>query len=370
VAGERQPEGGIGRSWRTPLIGRARERERLERAWSSVQAGEGAAVALVGSRGIGKSRLASAVAAEAASEQATVLECACTELDTTSAYRVFRTLLAQAAGIGPDDPPTLGAALLENHLIDRVGMDQEAVALLGAVLGLAETAAGPPPDLAPPKLAEVSAGLLVEWVARLAAAEPTVLLIDDVPDADPSSLAVLGQLVATRPPGLLLVFTARSPGGLAPLLAEGPVERIELAPLGDEDAEAMIDAVATALPLDLREREQVLRQGEGVPFYLEELARAAQQAVDRAALPITLTGQLQARLAAPGIDRDVVGVLAVAGQELDETVLASVLRIGSDDLHHRLDPLLAADLVVDTGATGSAYRFRHGLIAEAAYGLL
>ena len=82
------------------------------------------------------------------------------ELDTTSAYRVFRTLLAQAAGIGPDDPPTLGAALLENHLIDRVGMDQEAVALLGAVLGLAETAAGPPPDLAPPKLAEVSAGLL------------------------------------------------------------------------------------------------------------------------------------------------------------------------------------------------------------------
>ena len=129
---------------------------------------------------------------------------------------------------------------------------------------------------------------------------------------------MLGQLVATRPPGLLLVFTARSPGGLAPLLAEGPVERIELAPLEDEDAEAMIDAVAAALPLDLREREQVLRQGEGVPFYLEELARAAQQAVDRAALPITLTGQLQARLAAPGIDRDVVGVLAVAGQELDE----------------------------------------------------
>jgi class 3 adenylate cyclase/tetratricopeptide (TPR) repeat protein len=368
VAGERQPEGGIGRSWRTPLIGRARERERLERAWSSVQAGEGAAVALVGDRGIGKSRLASVVAAEAASGQATVLECACTQLDTTSAYRLFRTLLAQAAGIGPDAPPTLSAALLEQHLIDRLGMDEGAVALLGGVLGLAEAAAGPPPDLAAVKLAQVTAELLGEWVARLAAAAPTVLLIDDVPDADPSSLAVLGQLVAARPPRLLLVFTARSPAGLAPLLAEGPVERIELEPLEGEDAEAMIDAVAAADPLDLREREQVLRQGEGVPFYLEELARAAH--AGQAALPITLTGQLQARLAAPGIDRDVVGVLAVAGQELDEVVLASVLRIGSDDLHHRLDPLLAADLVVDIGATGSAYRFRHGLIAEAAYGLL
>jgi class 3 adenylate cyclase len=369
VAGERQPDGGIGRSWRTPLIGRARERERLEQAWSSVQAGQGAAVALVGGRGIGKSRLASAVAAEAASGQATVLECACTQLDTTSAHHVFRTLLAQAAGIAPDAPPTLGAALLEQHLIDRLGMDQGAVALLGGVLGLAEPAAASPPDLAPEKLAQVSAELLVEWVARLAAAAPTVLLIDDVPDADPSSLAVLGQLVAARPQRLLLVFTARSPAGLAPLLAEGPVERIELEPLEGEDAEAMIDAVVAASPLDLREREQVLRQGEGVPFYLEELARAAREAVDQA-IPITLTGQLQARLVAPGIDRDVVGVLAVAGQELDEAVLASVLRIGTDDLQHRLDPLLAADLVVDTGTSGSAYRFRHGLIAEAAYGLL
>ena len=369
VVGEREREGRVGRSWRTPLIGRARERARLEQVWSSVRAGDGAAVALVGGRGIGKSRLASAVAAEAASGQATVLECACTQLDATSAYRSFRTLLGQAAGIGPDDPPTLGAALLEQHLVDRLGMDLEAVALLGAVLGLPEAAAGPLPALAPTRLAQVTAELLVEWVVRLAAAAPAVLLLDDVHDADPSSLAVLAQLVAARPRRLLLVLTARSPAALAPL-AEGPIERIELGPLEGEDADAMIDAVATASPLELPEREQVLRQGEGVPFYLEELASAAQEAAGHGPLPITLTGQLQARLAAPGIDRDVVGALAVAGQELDEAVLASVLRIGSDDLHDRLDRLLAADLVVDTGASEPTYRFRQGLLAEAAYGLL
>jgi class 3 adenylate cyclase len=370
VAVERQREGRIGRSWRTPLIGRAREREQLQRIWSSVQTGQGAAVALVGGRGIGKSRLASAAAAEAASGRATVLECACTPLDATTAYRSFRTLLAQAAGIGPDDPPTVGAALLENHLLDRLAMDQEAAAMLGAVLGLPESAAGSPPDLAPARLAQVTAELLVAWVVRLAAADPTVLLVDDVPDADPSSLAVLAQLVGARPPGLLLVFTARSPATLAPLLAEGPIERIELAPLEGEHAEALIDAVAAASPLEKHEREQILRQGEGVPFYLEELARAAQEAAGRTALPITLTGRLQARLAAPGIDHDVVGVLAVAGQQLDEAVLASVLRTSAEDLRPRLDRLLAGDLVVDTGSSTPSYRFRHGLIAEAAYGLL
>ena len=250
-----------------------------------MQAGEGAAVALVGGRGIGKSRLASAVAAEAASEQATVLECACTELDTTSAYRVFRTLLAQAAGIGPDDPPTLGAALLEQHLIDRLGMDQEAVALLGAVLGLAETAAGPPPDLAPHQAGpggRRAAGRVGRAPGRGGADGPADRRRSRRRPLQPGGARAAGRRPAARAAaGLHRPLAGRS-GAAA---AEGPVERIELAPLEGEDAEAMIDAVAAASPLDLREREQVLRQGEGVPFYLEELARAAQEAVGQAAPP-------------------------------------------------------------------------------------
>ena len=370
VQGERQREGRIGRSWPTPLIGRKGERDHLKQIWSSVQAGAGAAVALVGGRGIGKTRLASAVASVAASEQATVLECACNELDAATAYRPFRTLLAQAAAIGTDDPPTVAAALLQNHLIDRLGMDQQAAVLLGAVLGLPEEAAGSPPELAPARLAQVTTELLVEWVVRLAAATPTVLVVDDVPDADPSSLAVLGQLVDARPPWLLLIFTAHSRAAMAPLLDEGPIEWLELQPLGGEEAEALIDAVGAASQLQDRVRQHVLRQGEGVPMYLEELAKAAQAAADPAALPITLTGQLQARLAAPGIDREVVGALAVAGQEIDEGVLAAVLRSDVEALRPRLEPLLAGELVVDTGSSSPSYRLRHRLLAEAAHSLL
>jgi tetratricopeptide (TPR) repeat protein len=370
VVKERQPDGRVGRNWRTPLVGRERERERLQRSWTSVQAGEGAALALVGGRGIGKTRLASTVTAAAGSTQANVLDCACNQLDASTAYRSFRTLLAQAAGIEPDDPPTVGAALLQDHVIDRLGMDQRAAALFAAVLGLPDATAGPAPDLAPSKLAQVTTELLVEWVVRLAAAAPTVLLVDDVADADPSSLAVLTQLAAARPPHLLLVFTARSEVALAPLLAGGPIEIIEVEPLPSAVCEALIDAVATASPLGPLEREQILTQGEGVPFYLEELARAAQEAVDRTALPITLTGRLQARLAAPGIDDEIVGALAVAGHDLDEALLASVLGVDAEELRDRLGGLLAGDLVVDTGPPGSSYRFRHGLITEAAYGLV
>jgi hypothetical protein len=318
---------------------------------------------------MGKTRLASSLAAAAGSAQATVLDCACNRLDATTAYRSFRTLVAQGAGIGPDDPPVVAAALLERHLVERLGMDRRAVSLFGAVLGLPEPDAGPPPDLAPTRLAEVTAELLVEWAGRLAAASPTVLVVDDVPDADPSSLAVLARLVAALPPRLLLVVTAPSPAALAPLLAEGPVERIELAPLAGADAEALIDAVAAA-SLEPAEREQLLRLGEGVPLYLEELAATAQDGAGRAGLPITLRGRLQAQLAAPGVDRGIVELLAVAGQELDEAVLSSALGTAGEDLRPRLDRLLAADLVVDSGGAAPGYRLRHGLLAEAAYGLL
>jgi hypothetical protein len=103
-------------------------------------------------------------------------------------------------------------------------MDDQAATVLAAVVGLPDDTAGRLPDLDPPKLAQVTAGALVEWMTRLAAATPTVVLVDDVADADPSSLAVLAQLAAAPPPRLLLVFTAPSAAALPPSLGPGPTE--------------------------------------------------------------------------------------------------------------------------------------------------
>jgi class 3 adenylate cyclase/tetratricopeptide (TPR) repeat protein len=368
VVKERHRQGRVGRRWRTPLVGREAEQARLHRIWTSVQAGEGAVIALVGSRGIGKTRLASTVLTWAESTHAQVLDCACHHLDTGTAYRPCRTLLAQAAGIEPDDPPTVTAALLHEHL-DRLGMDQLAASLLAIVLGLPPEALGPTPDLDPSKRAELTIECLVEWLTRLAST-PTAVLVDDITDADPSTLNVLARLTTAPPPRLLLVCTARSDVPPPPFLARDTVEIIEVTPLAAEVSEALVDAVTTQSPLDAHERRQILTQGDGIPLFLEELARTAQEGLHRSGLPITLTGHLQARLVAPGIDREVAGALAVADRELDEPVLASVLGTDPGQLRVRLRGLLASDLVVDTGGPGSRYRFRHGLITEAAYGLL
>ena len=65
-----------------------------------------------------------------------------------------------------------------------------------------------------------------------------------------------------------------------------------------------------------------------------------------------------------------MGVLAVAGHAIEEAVIVAVLDVDSAGLRDGLADLVARDLVVHLTDGGSHYRFRHGLIAEAAYGLL
>ena len=218
VVGEREREGRVGRSWRTPLIGRARERERLEQVWSSVRAGEGAAVALVGGRGIGKSRLASAVAAEAASEQATVLECACTELDATSAYRV----VPHVAGAGrrhrarrPADARR-GPAREPSHRPAGHGPGGGGPARRGARPRRdgRRPAAGPGPAQAGRGVGR-AAGRVGRPPGRGGADRPADRRRSRRRPLQPGGAGAAGRRPAA---GLLLVFTARSPGasGAAP----------------------------------------------------------------------------------------------------------------------------------------------------------
>jgi hypothetical protein len=369
VLRERPSERQVGRIWKGAFVGRAEELGRARRAWAAVQDGGAASLVIAGARGIGKTRLASALVAEAHGAGALVLDAACHRLDAGSPYRPFRSLLAQATDIEPADPANLAAAALRHHVVDRLSMDESSVRVLAGVLGI-EHDVVPPPDLDPAKLAEVTTVTLVAWLRRLAETAPTILLIDDAPDADPSSHALLAELVTSAPPGLLLVLTARSDVTWPAALLHPRAETLTLRALSDREANELVAGLDSAASLDPVQRDQVLRLGDGVPFYLEELARAA--LVDRPGvnLPITLSERLQAVLRAPGLDRDVISALSVAGQEVPVEILAGVLDTDPDALEDRMAGLLAADLVVDVGTSGPAYQFRHGLLADAAEAML
>lgn len=367
VLGTQHRDGRVGTVWRGGLVGRDAERDRLRRLWERRGDGEGAVVALVGARGIGKTRLAADLLSLAGRERAVVLDCACGHLHANTPYRSFRTLLAQAAGLEQDHAAPVGTGLLRAHLVGALGMPAVSVTVLGHLLGLPKEEVGPVPDLDPAKLARLTSELLVDWLTRLAA-RPTAVLIDDVTDADPSTLTVLEVLLDALPPHLLLVLTVRSDATVPALLGHPAVSTIPLSPLPAHACETLVDALSGG-GLDETTRARLLRQGDGVPLFLEELVRAARDP-GGSGLPITLTGHLEARLLAPRVDREIAGALAAADEGISAPVLASVIDTGSAELNRRLAGLIETDLVVRTGGPGSRYGFRHRLIAEAAYGLL
>jgi len=116
-----------------------------------------------------------------------------------------------------------------------------------------------------------------------------------------------------------------------------------------------------------------VRRADGVPLFIEELARAlSERTGDAAALtvPDTLQGVLTARLdhLAPE-DRELLQAASVIGRDVPLRILAEVAERPAGRLEDALARLRAAEFIHDAEGGGGAqvYRFKHSLTQEVTY---
>lgn len=341
-----------------PLVDRTAELARVRDAWQEVaDTGTRRVVGITGEAGIGKSRLAGQVVSAAAAAGARTVLLACSSLDRNSPYRpVARALRRLAgAGTGPDDL----AESLEGLLSRQVPTEQ-AVPVLAWLLG-----AAPPPDREPEALRRLVLEVVVDLVEAAAAARPVVLFADDVDTADPSTIAVL-QALLDRPGEVpvLVVLTGRGP---LPEELTRDVD-VQLGGLPEADADRLVRSVAGSL--DDETVRRIVARCDGVPFYVEELAQAAEeQDAEVRAEPIALSAFVAARLDELGPDlRNLVAQIAIAGKEVRVDVLAGVTRLAPDALDRGLAELAGRRIVRRSHETGGdVVRFRHDVMREVAY---
>ena len=354
-----------------PLVGREAEWAQLQGTWRAA-AGRPRLALISGEAGIGKTRLAEALAEWVGRQGIPALTAHCYAAGGDLAYAPVVTWL-RGHPLAPLADPWLRELA---RLLPEIGVER--------------------PDLPPPEpLTEMWQRLrLFEALthAVLAGHSALLLTLDDLQWCDRDTLDWLHYLLTARPDPrarmqLLVIATLRSEASeagsalaawRAELARAGQLTEIELGPLSQDASLALADRIA-GRPLD-RALGPLLFQGtEGHPLFIIEMVRAgfgqvrsttanhaAAMTATPAALPTKVRQVIEARLAqlsAPA--RSTVELAAVIGRAFTFSVLAAASDLSEDVLVGCLDECWRKRIIRER--EDDAYDFSHDKLREATY---
>ena len=300
------PHAGHGLPESVALVGRADESRLLRATWGRLahrdaEAGPkaDAPVTVVhGVAGIGKSALAAELAAHVHVEGGAVLEATCSPYHGNVALWPIGRMLEQLLGFYPGQPPEARLAEVEARL-DDAGVERESLALLAPLLGLDSDGTWSRPEMDALALRQETLRALVTWLAHAAASTPSLVLVEDLHWADPTTVDLLGLLATGSVPGTMTLITSRQP--LSAPWASSVLD-IQLEPLDETEAAGLVAALTDGEFEDTTQGRLIVERGGGIPLFLQELTRSAVNADPGEVLPPRIHEILTARLRAPGID--------------------------------------------------------------------
>ena len=351
----------------TPFVGREAEIALVLDGFERAGKGVGEVVLLEGDPGIGKSRLVHVVR-ERLAGRCNWLEGHCSIDHRHSALFPVIRLLERELAFSEDETPRERRGKLERALEERGLVDDDVPPLLAALLSLPAVEGERRPALSPEVKRRRTLEALATWLRSLAAQQTVVLVVEDLHWIDPSTLALLGSIVAQVADAPILVLLTSRPGFTPPWSGEAQT-RVSLDPLPPEQNPALIEGVLGGRELPAEAVEQVIERADGVPLFLEELTRAVLESVGSPVeIPATLQDTLVARLDRLGPAREVAQLAAVVGREFPYRILEAVSSLAPASLRLALDELRSADLIRETESP-DVYLFKHALVREAAYQL-
>jgi class 3 adenylate cyclase len=322
---------GVARRLERPMVGRGRERGRLQADFADVVAGSTCRLfTLIGPAGIGKSRLV-----------ADFLE----HVDGLATVARGRAL---SYGEGITYWPLV-------ELLIQLGIDP-AEAILSS-----------------PAETQLATRALLE---RRATEQPLVLVVDDLHWAESPMLDLVEHVAdwSRGAPILLLCLARPELLDVRPGWAGGKLNAtsVLLEPLAGPEVDVLTDELLAGVDLDDATRARIVATAEGNPLFLEEMAALAREARGTVDVPPTIQALLQARLDTLNREeRVVIERGAIEGQVFHRgsvTALATVQ--AAVDVHQQLGALVRKELVRPDHALiagDDAYRFRHLLIRDTAY---
>ncbi|MDA8016833.1 MAG: AAA family ATPase, partial [Thermoanaerobaculia bacterium] len=378
-------EADFGRRPAVPLVARDVELQQILDAWERARQGEGQVVVVGGEAGLGKSRLLTEVRTRLGRHETVPawVTAFSSPLSSATPFEPIARVLRIQSGTEVATSPEAKLAALEEWLRQAALDLPELAPWLALVLGIPTAGRYPSEQMGPSLRKRRILEALASTILELAQRQPSVVVLEDLHWADPSTLEVLDLLVEQAHSVPLLLIMSHRLEYRPPWVDRPDVSWIRLQRLAPTQVEEQISmlveqvsGVSADLPRELLQR--VAERADGVPLFVEELLRAVVEAENwdddahrqlaDAAVPQSLRESLMARLARLGPAKAMAQRASVIGRTFGIEILASVAEIPQPVLEDGLEQLVRAEILIRRGfGPRTRFVFRHALLRDAAY---
>jgi class 3 adenylate cyclase len=353
------------------LVGRRWEMSAVEGLLERAIAGYGAVVGVVGSPGIGKSRLVREVSAMAATRRVDVFTAFCESHTNQVHFHSVTRLLRAALGVEGLD----GQSARDRVRARVPDADPEDLLLFHDLLGIAD------PDVALPTIGpDARRRRLTALVnaASLARTEPAVFVIEDAHWIDEVSESMLAGFLTVIPQTPSLVVVTYRPEYEGALTRMHGTQTIALGPLSDPDTAALVSELLGPDPSVGVLGQTITERAAGNPFFAEEIVRDLAERgalrgqrgaylsaaeVGEVSVPVTLQTTIAARI--DRLDPKAKRTLSAAAVLGARFTLDLLETLGIEPL---IEDLVGAELIDQVRFTRQPeYVFHHPLIRTVAH---
>ena len=371
---------------RADLIGRTMELELLSDAVQKLATRQGSIFTICGNAGTGKSRLIESFKSTLNLEKVFWLEGQCYPYTKNITYAPITDMLNRAFGIEEDDPSQRIREKIESGL-SFIPTKADIVPYVGSLYNLDHSDLV---DIRPEVWRRRLQEAILEILNAMARKAPTIICLEDLHWADPSSLELIRFLLADfRYPALIMcvhrpTLAIFSDQQIAEFGASHTDIRLE--DLSASETVLMIEALLNSREIPFELKKFLREKAGGNPFYLEEVINSLVESrtlvdqnnrwllnsgIDTSNIPTTIHGVIAARL--DRLDREMkrlVQEAAVVGRTFSYEILNRVTEIPGN-LWQYLSGLETLDLIKARSFEPAVeYIFKHALTQEVVYGSL
>jgi len=362
----------------TRFVSRNRELSILTDNYNKAVFGNFSYLHLVGEAGIGKSRLLRVFEKSFDKRRIYRIRISCSPYYDSAPFRPVIDEIKRWTQVNGDDNLAQNQLKVRQALSELDINDDDSYVLFCDLLDIDRPTDIAPLDVSAEERHHRTLDLLTRLLFTLSTVLPTMLVVEDLQWADPTTLELLNHVVknANRQ-RLLAIFTYR-PGFKLTLENSEPQISLRLGGLDQHESAQLIESIFSPVSLPRKIKRTLINQGGGVPLYLEECSwhvrnqiqgkKCAAGMDEDFTVPDTLQDSLNARLDMLGTAKDLAQLGAAFGTNFTFSNIEKIASINGIEADNRMDTLVQTDLLKTVlHKDEDRYEFCHVMFQDAAY---